>query len=225
MEMAVVLAIVTLVLGSLLVPLTMQTEQRQYSQVEKTFDEVMDALMGYALINGYLPCPDTNNDGVENRTGGVCTTITGVFAAGTIPYSDLGLQNARWDPWGNRYRYQVYASFASSAAPFTLATATTNGVRVCATASTCATSFYTQAGIVMLVSHGKNGLGGTNATNNTAMAAATSADEVENTDGDRDFVWRPRTEVGTTAGEFDDALRWMNAFPLFNRMVQAGKLP
>lgn len=227
MEMAVVLAIVTLVLGSLLVPLTMQTEQRQYAQVEKTFDDVMDALMGYAAINGYLPCPDTDNDGVENRTGGVCTTIVSNFSYGTIPYSDIGLQSARWDPWGNRYRYQIFAAFASSSSPFTFSSipSTATGIRVCATASTCTSNYYTRQGIVMLVSHGKNGYGATNANSNTTLTAPTSADELANTNNDRDFVWRPRTDVGTTAGEFDDALRWLNPWPVYNRMIQAGKLP
>ena len=224
-ELAVVLAVITLVLGSLIVPITMQAEQRQYSQTDSAMDDVMEALLGYAILNGYLPCPDTDNDGIQNRTGGVCSTIVGNFASGNLPYSDLGLQTARWDSWGNRYRYQVYASFASSAVPFTLSTTTLSAIRVCATAATCATNYYTTAGIAMVLSHGKNGYGATNATNNTALGAPTSADELENTNNNRDFVWRPRTDVGATAGEFDDTMKWMNTYPLINRMVQAGKLP
>lgn len=66
-EVAVVLFIVTILLGSILIPLATQVEQRQISDTQKTLEEIREALIGFAVVNGYLPCPDTDNDGTENR--------------------------------------------------------------------------------------------------------------------------------------------------------------
>ena len=69
-EIAVALFIVTLVLGSILVPLTSQVEQRQISDTRKTLEEIKEALMGFAVANGYLPCPAISaTNGLEDRTG------------------------------------------------------------------------------------------------------------------------------------------------------------
>src|SRR5687768_18621141 len=83
-EIAIAAFIIALLLGSLLVPLATQVEQRQISDTEKILAEIRDALVGFAVANGYLPCPDKNagvagagtaNDGVEDVTAaGYCVT-------------------------------------------------------------------------------------------------------------------------------------------------------
>ena len=223
-EVAVVLFIVTILLGSILIPLTTQVEQRQISDTQKTLEEIREALIGFALVNGYLPCPDTDNDGAENINAGsgLCATIAGGIAAGRLPHANLGLGNA--DLWGNRFSYVINENFTrrSPATPFALTVAGTD-VRIC-TAQSCATTLSTTA-VFAVISHGRNGLGAVNFLTNAANPAAAGADEQENSDTDRNIVSHPPFSGGAAASEFDDVVIWMSRYTLFNRMVAAGKLP
>jgi len=219
LELAVAMFILTLLLGSILVPLATQVEQRQISETQRIMDQARDALLGHAVAFGYLPCADTNNDGLEDVTGTVCTGLSAGIAHGSLPWRTLGL--AASDAWGNRIRYAVHGDYARRTS-FTLGTTTSN-LRVCET-STCS-SDLTSSAVAVLISHGKNGYGAINSASGTTYAAPTSADELENTDTDRDFVSRVATATGAAAGEFDDIVSWLPLYILFNRMVSAGRLP
>jgi prepilin-type N-terminal cleavage/methylation domain-containing protein len=225
-EMAVVMFIIVLLLGSILVPLATQVEQRQISDTEKTLSEIRDALVGFAVTNGYLPCPDKNsaggsgtaNDGVEDVTAatGVCVATS----QGNVPWVTLGV--GAQDVWGNRFRYQVTPAFSqrSPASTFTLTSAGT--IRVCS-ATGCSANYTTDA-IAIVISLGKNGYGAINAAGNT-NSGPTTADEIENQTGPSQFMSRTRTTVDSAVGEFDDNVVWLSKHTLFNRMVAAGKLP
>ncbi len=224
--MAVAIFIIALLVGSMLVPLTTQVEQRQVSETQKTLDEIRDALLGFTAANGYLPCPDTDTNGLENvNTGtGQCSTIAGGIAAGRLPHGNLGLANS--DLWGNRFTYVVNEQFArrSPDTPFSLSTPGTD-IRVCATSACVATATLSTTAVFAVISHGKNGFGATNfATGNTNPASA-SVDEQDNYGTDADIVSRPLFTGGAAASEFDDIVIWLSRFTLFNRMVAAGKLP
>lgn len=218
-EMAVVLVIVALLIGGMLLPLTAQVDQRNYSDTEKTLNEIREALMGFAASHNatdakpYLPCPDTDGDGLENRSAvpGPCTS-----SEGRLPWVDLGLGST--DAWNNRFRYRVTLAFSNSAAGFTLTPPTSGTLRVCADGA-CA-SILASAVPAVIVSHGKNGLGAFDSNSppgNNPLPA--DPDELENADTDNDFV---RKTQGST---FDDAVTWLSANVLFNRMISAGRLP
>jgi len=235
-EIAVAIFIITILLGSILVPLTTQVEQRQVSETQKMLEDIKEALFGHAVAKGYLPCPDrtsggagtandTANDGVEDyNTGtGVCFSTT---ASGNVPWVTLGLGAS--DPWGNRFRYRVTAAYAqrSPAAPFNLTTAATLAVTA-TSGGTLLTAASPDGAVAVILSHGKNGYGALNALTGTTRPAPTSADEVDNTAGGTtsSYTSRTITPVGSTAGEFDDIVIWLGKYALFNRMVTAGKLP
>lgn len=199
-EMAVVLAIVALLLGGLLPVISSQVEQQRRNETRKYMDEVRDALLGYTIANKHLPCPDSNNDGAAEST---CTTAASQI--GTLPYIDLGVTNK--DAYGNALVYAVTKEFANSTMLFTLSTTgTINTMRVC-TAAACA-AHLTNNAVAVIVSRGAN------------WATASSADEVENTDGDINFVSHDFMQNG-----FDDQVVWLSPNTLFNRMVTAGQLP
>ena len=61
------------------------------------------AMRGFILINGRLPCPDSDGDGAENRTGDGCTNLTG-----SLPYRSLGLGGPLENAGGFPFRYGVY---------------------------------------------------------------------------------------------------------------------
>lgn len=240
-ELAVVIFIISLLLGSILVPLTTQVEQRQVSETQKMLEDIKEALVGHAVAKGYLPCPDrtsagagtandTANDGVEDyNTGtGACFSTT---ATGNVPWVTLGLGAS--DPWGNRFRYRVHSAYAqrSPAALFNLTTAT--NLTVTATSGgTLLTAASPDGAVAVFLSHGKNGFGAMNALTNTARPAPVSADELDNSGGGTSYTSRTPTAFASPCGgagqplcEFDDVVTWLGKYPLFTRMVAAGKLP
>ena len=225
-----VLVVIALLLGSILVPLQTQVAQRQIGDTQKTLEEIREALVGFAIAKGYLPCTDVTsgagaNDGVEDVAGtGTCVSST----AGNVPWVTLGLGAS--DVWGNRFRYRVDADFAQRppAAAFNLTTGadlnvcTKNG---CPTAATRLTSSTAGEGAVaVILSLGKNGYGAIKAATGTANPAPpVGSDEDENTGGST-YVSRTITPLGS-AEEFDDIVTWLGKYTLFQRMVAAGKLP
>ena len=214
-EMAVVLVIVALLISSLVIPFSAQQDIRARQETEKMLSDIREALMGYAAshaandLKPYLPCPDTDDDGVENRaaTPGPCTS-----QEGRIPWVTLGL--ARSDAWNNRFRYRVTAAFSNSVTGFTLANAGT--LTICADSACSATVASNVPAVV--VSHGSNGAGAFNMSGGSNPAPA-GADELENTDNDDTLVSR------TPDANFDDVVIWVPQSVLVNRMITTGKLP
>ncbi|PKO83464.1 MAG: general secretion pathway protein GspH [Betaproteobacteria bacterium HGW-Betaproteobacteria-11] len=204
-ELAIVLFIVSLLLGGMLLPLSAQQDIRYQSDTQKQLADINEALLGYAASKlaadgkPYLPCPDTDGDGRENRVGNACTSPDG-----DLPWQDLGI--GRQDAWNNAFRYRVTAAFSNNAVGFTLAS--TGDMRICDRADCSGTILATGVPAVVL-SRGKNG----------ASAAAT-ADEQENLDGDIYFVQHSISSDG-----YDDQVVWLSANLLFNRMLSAGRLP
>lgn len=223
-EMAVVLMIMALLLGGLLPTISSQIEQRNTNDTRKQLDEIQQALIGYAIINGRLPCPaSSTSSGVESPTTG--TGICDHPYDGYVPAATLGLSGTdssgfAVDSWGNRIHYAVTSSNnnaftipngmstvgISNLAPNLLACSTATGI----SATSCASgSSLTPSGIPMVIfSTGKNG----------AQSSA-SSDETANLDGNRTFVSHNPTPT------FDDLITWVSPNVLISRMVSAGKLP
>ena len=67
-EMTIVLLIVSILIAGVLIPLSIQMEVRKYADTKKTMDDIREALIGFALTNGRLPCPadPTIADGAAN---------------------------------------------------------------------------------------------------------------------------------------------------------------
>lgn len=61
-EIAIVLLIVTILLGYTVALFPIQQELKQYRQSNAEVDEIIDALIAFAQVNGRLPCPDTSGD-------------------------------------------------------------------------------------------------------------------------------------------------------------------
>ncbi|MEN8219656.1 MAG: prepilin-type N-terminal cleavage/methylation domain-containing protein, partial [Pseudomonadota bacterium] len=54
-EMAVVLFIISLLIGGLLIPLSAQMDQSRLKATQQDLKNIYQALLGFALINGHLP--------------------------------------------------------------------------------------------------------------------------------------------------------------------------
>ena len=223
-EMAITLVIVGILLAMLIQPFRLQKDMKDRTETLGDLNQINEALVGYAIINRHLPCPDTDAipDGIENREGtGLCSDDQGV-----LPWNTLGVKST--DSWNRYYGYRADATFSSSATLFTIDDAEgATGIQINGEAGSLVSTNSRPAAVV--ISYGMNGFGAINTTqatpaNQMPLPLATALDEVENTDGDLIFVSHVPSGLGT-ANEFDDILVWVPPKVLINRMVVAGRLP
>ncbi|MEM7432249.1 MAG: type II secretion system protein, partial [Pseudomonadota bacterium] len=111
-ELAIVLLIMGLILGGLAMPLAVQRENARIQEAGEQLQTVYDALLGYSLVNGFLPCPATpGSAGLASPSGGGCTTQHGFVPATTLDLNGTrNADNLLLDPWGSPIRYSVTAS-------------------------------------------------------------------------------------------------------------------
>lgn len=204
-EMAVVLVIVGLLLGGLLVPLSTQMESDRRKETTATLESIRDALLGYAVINGRLPCPDisTPRDGLADA----CTSGANQITVRGLPYATLGVSAT--DAWGNPWVYAVNGAYTQ---PLGLPppAITNNGagdIEVRDSAN-CAGNQLGEMLPALVVSN--------------ASATNTGTLEPENRDGDRCFV---NAGYSLVPNGFDDLIIWIPTGVLYNRLVAAGKVP
>lgn len=222
-ELAIVMFIVALLIGGMLLPLSAQQDIRARQETDKTLSDIRDALMGFAVANGYLPCPapvDLSTGGAEatRDANGVCS-----IRVGLIPWTTLGL--GQHDAWNHLFRYSVTPTFSNSSTKFSLGSP---GDIVIQTRDAAGAVQTLAANVpAAIVSHGARAAW---AYTDTGAQIPDSANI--NTDEDTNaaatgtmFVSRMSTAQGVAApGEFDDSVIWLSANTLFNRMVAAGKL-
>lgn len=122
-ELAMVLFIIGLLLGGLLAPLSSKLEQENRDVTTARMDEIKEALLGYSMINGRLPCPDcpdgnvgtcsavaaaNRNDGIGDWTG-TLGSRTCNSPVGNLPWVDL--QVSEYDAWNRHFTYRATAEF------------------------------------------------------------------------------------------------------------------
>ena len=254
-ELAVVIAIVALVLGALLVPLASQLQNRNIRETRDSLRIIHEALLGFAVTQGRLPCPDTDRDGLENPCGGVGNVWDVV--EGFVPWQTLSVPAT--DAWGSIFRYAVTREFAEAAVPgappgpnqLDLTDIDSGNIQVNTRGDDFLTGpIETKTTIVLanevpavVLSVGNNGAGGS-LLGGVDRPFATGVDELTNVSTiasvwvlaapPRPFVQRVHstaasgcsdTAEGQPFCEFDDLLIWISAPVLLNRMVEARQLP
>ena len=150
-EIAVVLVIISVLATIVAVPLVTQIEQRRVEETRKQIEVAREALFGFAMANGRLPCPAAaGGTGVSSYCtlgGGGCmaTTITtaailahgrcsdsnGLLPAVTLGVAPVDAQGYAIDAWEegsqlHRIRYAV-SKFESPAGIFPITA--TSGIR------------------------------------------------------------------------------------------------
>lgn len=241
-ELAVVVLVITLLLGSLLIPLATQVEQRNVSETQKRLQEIKDALIGYAIANGRFPCPavSTNSptdSGVESPVGtGNCTNFFDGYVPGiTLGLSNLDSQGFVVDAWGlqqNRIRYAITnAPVGGVANAFTVPGGMrSSGVQalgagidllfVCASAggstTNCGTApLLTKDAVFVVYSLGKN----------AATSGGASADELVNVNAGNHPVFVSKLNSSNqVTGEFDDIMLWTSRYNVISQLIASGQL-
>ncbi|MDO9052744.1 MAG: type II secretion system protein [Gallionella sp.] len=263
-EMAIVMFVMALMLGTGLTVLSAQQDQRRIEETTTNLDEAREALIGFAITNVRLPCPaSAASGGLESfctSATGICTETTtlqthgrcakpydGFIPAVTLGIAPINTQGQLFDTWKNPVRYAITNAndasniFYFSASPDGIRTRWNSGImpapdlRVCSTSTgltyatpdsaECATGrTLTNNGVAVIYSLGKNFING---GRNGDEAHNPNPNQPVAIPSDRAFVFHEATpaEAVTMNGEFDDQLIWLSQYTLFNRMVQAGKLP
>jgi prepilin-type N-terminal cleavage/methylation domain-containing protein len=248
-ELAIVMLIISILLAGVMMPLAIQREVRGYTDTKKTMDDIREALIGFTLANGRLPCPATKTvadgtagAGTEALTGNACTSVTGV-----IPWVTLNVPET--DEWGGRFTYRVTSAFgdtyanstwgcaptANPASPASFALCASGDMKI--QSRTTAKAAYDLTSIALpavFISHGKNGRGAYRTNGVQIAAAPAGTDELTNSTPSTIFISREITPASSscsdTAGatpmcEFDDLVAFVPLTTLMNRMVVSGKLP
>ena len=134
-ELAVVLAIIGLVLGSLMYTLSAQTDQRNFEDTRRRLEQARELVLASAIVKGRLPCPArfasaaSHSNGMESfctaaatsaastcagsettteQAHGTCSNhFDGFLPAASIGYLQTDAEGFAVDAWGNRIRYVV----------------------------------------------------------------------------------------------------------------------
>ncbi len=207
LEMSIVLTIVGLLLYGLIPSITAQVDQQHRNDTIRQMNDIKDALYGYSMANGRLPCPAKATIATNALNAGIsdCKLTLGV-----IPWATLGTSET--DAWGRRFTYSASSSFLT--ANFSLSSNGTLTVKSSATGGTNVASNIP----AIFISHGNNGFGAFT-TAGIQLSPSFAPDEVSNSDTDTIFVSHDFTPT------FDDLVMWISPNILFNRMVMAGRLP
>ena len=242
-ELTVVIAIIGLLLGGLLGPLSTQIHAAKIKEAQAALTEIKAVLIGYAMTQGNLPCPDTTLPIPDGQADSPCTLANAM--EGVLPWRTLGV--APTDAWGRLYYYRVTPVFTATTQPGVPCAA--NQFDLCAAGDiTVITRGDAPGGAVnskdaiqltinapvVIASMGSNGYGATELSGNV-LAAPVGADELDNRlDNNGQFVSRTLTREtqpcsdtveGQAFCEFDDVVTWIPVNLLFARMVEAGQLP
>lgn len=252
-EVAVVMVVMTILLAAVALPLATQLDAQRAESTRRQIDAVREALTGFAIANGRLPCPASDvSDGRES----FCTSGTGACGAastavqshgrcthpfnGYVPGVTLGLSplDAKGyvvDAWSasaaNRLRYAVSTDFDGTQYVVTRPA----GMKTRTMPAIAASSAH-----LLVCANGQSGPpspSGCGSAGKLAEAAAavvfslggnaTAAPASLSPDEQNNQSLPP--DKTFTAGEknaaFDDVVAWISFHTLFARMVQAGALP
>jgi len=235
-EMAIVLVIITILIGGLAMPLSAQIQARRVAETRHDMDSIHGALIGFAMshtfihptivgeIRHFLPCPDTNNDGLEDarNVAGFCNA-----ARGGLPWITLGVKGE--DAWGNRYTYAVDPGYSNNTVGFASTPAATLADLDIFPNASCAAPAVMENVPVVVVSHGPQGRGALNMGGGTPIApASVAADERQNLNvavGSLPCANTISFVSHTPTDNFDDLVMWLSSNELFNRVCPAGGCP
>jgi prepilin-type N-terminal cleavage/methylation domain-containing protein len=125
-ELAIALVIIAFLLGGIVVTVESQIAARNQAETRRMLDLATEAVIGFAIQKGRLPCPATNGSlgkedmvkvgmpgGISFEDWGNCTVADGFLPASDLGISPVDSQGFAIDAWGsnvnglNRIRYAV----------------------------------------------------------------------------------------------------------------------
>ena len=246
-EIAIALVIVAVLLGYTVAMFPLQQELKQYRSAEDEMDLIVEHLIGFAQVNGRLPCPDTSGDingtganpidGIEDTDGNGCKAFFGFLPGRTLGMNgDYDPDGVILDPWSVGYGYAVSDVDTSGDGSIDLVTA--NNVRdegftnvipdlvICNDSTVdgnqdnCDAAFGGPgADVIDGVAVVIVSLGRENNIPAGSTIQDENIDDFHNGTNDKVYIHSIRRE------DYDDVIRWISPNILFSRMIQADQLP
>ena len=138
-EIAVVLVILSVLIAIVAMPLAAQIEQQRTTETNKQLETIKEALIGFAIASGRLPCPATTaSNGAEafvpvtgTAANGNCQQFVGFVPAATLGLSPVDSNGFALDAWGlqqNRIRYGVSSRTVTAGTPAACTTTVSNPI-------------------------------------------------------------------------------------------------
>lgn len=252
-EIAIVLVVVTVLLGYTVAMFPIQQELKQYRKADSEMDRILEHLLAFAQVNGRLPCPDTSGfviapagvvDGLEDRQGiNDCKAFFGWLPARTLGMNgDYNAAGNLIDPWGQGYGYAVSGvnvNVSGTNVDFDLVTP--NGIRDEGAFNVQADLFVCNDSATLGVDTDCSpaGANSTVVVGNVAVViislgkdftfAGMSNIQTENVDDfhngriDKVYVAAGRSDANNA--QYDDIVKWLSTNVLFSKMIEADQLP
>jgi prepilin-type N-terminal cleavage/methylation domain-containing protein len=209
-EMAIVLVVLGLIASLLISPLTMRAEASRRHAAEDMLDSIIEALIGFALVHGRLPCPSIEADPASPAYGLEQSPPCSLSVSGYLPWRTLGLP--AHDPWGNprtntsqpwtgHWRYRPDKNFAEG----TISLSTL------------------PSGAIQIKDHNGNLI---STVDSRVVAVVFSTGPNQQADG-LNITYSPTSpqfEAGEPTPAFDDLLRWISHPFLIARLARVGRL-
>jgi prepilin-type N-terminal cleavage/methylation domain-containing protein len=209
-EMAIVLVVLGLVASLLIAPLAMRAEASRRHAAEDMLDNIIEALIGFALVHGRLPCPSIEANPTSPAYGLEQGPPCSLNVPGYLPWRTLGLP--AHDPWGNprtnasqpwlgHWRYRPDKNFAESTISLS----------------------STPSSAIQIRDHDNNLI---STVDSRVVAVVFSTGPNQQADGLNAAYSpsSPRFEAGEPTPAFDDLLRWISHPLLIARLARAGRL-
>lgn len=241
-EVSIVLVIVGLLLGSVITGFITLRENSLIEQAQDDLKLIHEALVGYAIQNRRLPCPDDDGPGVatfgQEDQANCNAAGAGSVVLGFLPFQDLGLAGVAADPWGNAYAYAVDAGFADLGAvgPTACAGATPNitfgtcdlgNLRIYDTGGIAPggcnlpCTIHTERAVAVFYSFGTNGFATASVHEQENLASGGGGPGSD----PNDLIYVSRQYANTGPNQFDDQIMWIPSTILVGQMVKASQLP
>ncbi len=223
-EVAIVLVIVGLLLAGGMNLMSASADTARYKESQNNLNEVKETMISYYSVNHFLPCPDTDGDGIENPPThtGTCTDVRGF-----LPHVTLGI-GGNGDAWGEKIKYVVSPAFTVTAADnfcSTYTRTTANQITIQDLQTPTAKTLGDWAAFA-LVATGKNGrqtnAGMTGAFTNNGGCDGLNVREQENCDTDSVLRFGNQMTDGTTV-TFDDMVVWVGDYQVISELRKSGR--
>ena len=243
-EIAVVFVILAALLAASIYPLTAQRESAHIAQSKNQLAEIQEAIYGFAIAQGRIPCPTLPGN------GGAAMPVNTVTACdsdhGFVPSATLGISGSvncdglLLDAWGQPYRYSVTGSDSTGSgnSDFTVSGEITSAnlaslnpnLKICRNLNVgCPAStgpnLVTENAVAVVYSLGKprstsNAQEDENA--GEATIASTCGLDTYDIANDNNFYAAERREI--VEQEFDDILVWISPAILYAKLLQANRI-
>jgi prepilin-type N-terminal cleavage/methylation domain-containing protein len=209
-EMAIVLVVLGLVASLLISPLVMRAEASRRHAAEDMLGDITEALIGFTLVHGRLPCPTTETNPASPYYGLEQIPPCLLSVPGYLPWRTLGL--SAHDPWGSprtsasqpwtgHWRYRPDKNFAEGT--ISLPTLPSGHIQIKDHDGNLISTADSSVAAVVFSTGPNRQADGLNATHSPAS---------------------PQFEAGEPTPAYDDLLRWIGHPLLIARLARAGRL-